>query len=276
MKQSILAAFTFLALGLISDIASAATAPLNDGVSVGKKSTFTNLVPAGAVEQRAAQQYDHLIRQAVIHNALASEADPQLLRLRAIAHKILPFTVKWNERANSWRWEVNLIGSREINAFCMPGGKIAFFSGTITSLKLTDNEIAVVMGHEMAHALREHTRELLGKETATQLGANLISQAFGFGNLGNTALNAGVNMLSLKFSRNDELEADVVGLELAARGGFNPEAGITLWQKMQTVAKNAPLQWFSTHPASDTRIRDIKKHLPEVMPLFLRANGQSR
>src|SRR5690606_16599223 len=120
-------------------------------------------------------------------------------RLRAIAQKILPFTSKWNDRAKGWSWEVNLIGSNQVNAFCMPGGKIAFFTGIIDNLKLTDDEIAVVMGHEIAHALREHARAQMGKQAATSLGANVISQLFGLGNVGNAVLGAGANLLGLKF-----------------------------------------------------------------------------
>jgi predicted Zn-dependent protease len=247
--------------------------PGKEGVSVGKKSAFANLVPAGEVERGAALQYDQLKQHARQQRALAPDNHPQVLRLRAIARKMLPFTSKWNDRAKGWRWEVNLVGSNQINAFCMPGGKIAFYTGIIDSLKLTDDELAVVMGHEIAHALREHARERMGKQAATNLGANLASQILKLGNLGNMALGAGSNLLTLKFSRDDEAEADIVGLELTARAGYNPTAGISLWKKMQQAAKGAPPQWLSTHPASNTRIAEITKHLPEVMPLYERARA---
>lgn len=266
----ILPAFAASIIALASPVFGV-EAPSREGVNVGKKSAFTNLVPAKEVERGAALQYSQLKQHAEQQRALAPDNHPQVLRLRAIARRMLPFTGKWNERAKGWRWEVNLIGSNQINAFCMPGGKIAFFTGILDSLKLTDDEIAVVMGHEIAHALREHARERMGKQTATQLGANLASQIFKLGNLGNMALGAGTNLLTLKFSRDDETEADVVGLELTARAGYNPTAGISLWQKMQQAAKGAPPQWLSTHPAGNTRIREITKHLREVMPLYERA-----
>ena len=224
-----------------------------------------------AVEQGAAQQYRQMLQQAAQQRALAPDDHPQVIRLRAIAKKMLPFVAKWSDRSSAWKWEVNLIGSKQVNAFCMPGGKIAFYSGILDNLKLTDDEVAAVMGHEIAHALREHARARMGKAAATNIGANIASQIFGLGNLGNAALGAGANLLTLKFSRDDETEADLVGLELMARAGYDPRAGITLWQKMQAANKGAPPQWMSTHPSGDTRIKEIEKNLPQVMPLYERA-----
>jgi hypothetical protein len=153
------------------------------------------------------------------------------VRLRSIAQRIIPHTYEWNPRAREWRWEVNLIGSRAINAFCMPGGKIAFFVGILEQLKLTDDEVAMVMGHEMAHALREHAREQMGKTMATRGAIEIGAAIFGLGNAGRLAAGMGGQLLTLRFGREDESEADLVGLELAARAGFNPQAGVTLWHK---------------------------------------------
>ena len=242
-----------------------------DGVEVGNNSAFTNLVSADQVERSAAQQYAQMLSQAASKNALGAKEDPQVVRLRNIARKIIPFTLEWNPRAKDWRWEVNLLGSNQINAFCMPGGKIAFYTGILQKLKLSDDEVAVVMGHEVAHALREHARERMGKNAATGIGANLISQVFGFGQIGQTVTNYGAQLLTLEFSREDESEADLVGMELAARAGYNPRAGVSLWQKMSAANGSAPPQWLSTHPSGNTRIRDIEANLPKVMPLYERA-----
>ena len=111
----------------------------------------------------------------------------------------------------------------------------------------------------------------MGKQAATNIGANVVSQVLGLGNLGNAALGAGANLLTLKFSRDDETEADLVGLDLMARAGYDPRAGVSLWKKMQAANKGAPPQWMSTHPSSDARIKEIEKHLPQVMPLYERA-----
>jgi predicted Zn-dependent protease len=242
-----------------------------DGVDVGNNSAFTKLVPAAQVEHSAAQQYAQMLAQAAEKNALGPKDNAQVVRLRTIARKIIPFTLEWNPRAKEWRWEVNLLGSNQINAFCMPGGKIAFYSGILQTLKLTDDEVAMVMGHEIAHALREHARERMGKNAATGIGANLIGQLFGLGQLGQTVTNYGAQLLTLEFSRSDESEADLVGMELAARAGYDPRAGVTLWKKMGAASKAAPPQWLSTHPSGNARIADIEANLPQVMPLYERA-----
>ena len=182
----------------------------------------------------------------------------------------------WNTRARQWQWEVNLIGSQQINAFCMPGGKIAFFVGILKQLELSDDEVAMVMGHEVAHALREHARERMGKSAATQglsrLGGAIVAGVFGINpQITDMVAREGANLLTLKFSREDETEADLVGMELAARAGYNPQAGVSLWQKMSAANKNAPPQWMSTHPSGETRIKEIEANLPKVLPLYERA-----
>ena len=252
-----------------------AQAPAPDGVNVGKPSALRNLVPAAQLEQQSGVQYRQLKSEAARQHALAPDDHPQLKRLRAIAARIVPFARRFNPRAADWNWEVNLIASRNINAFCMPGGKIAFFTGIIDTLKLSDDEIAVVMGHEMAHALREHARERMAKSELTHLGANLLGQMIGGGRYAGL-FDSGSSLLTLKFSRDDESEADVVGLDLAARAGFDPRAGVTLWRKMASTGNGAPPQWLSTHPSGTNRIRTIEQHLPEVMPLFESARQQAR
>lgn len=245
-----------------------------EGVEVGRNSMFAKLVPAEIIEKSAAQQYLQMMKHAASQNALAGKDHPQLRRLRAIAQKTIVHALGWNPRAAKWNWEVNLIGSKQINAFCMPGGKIAFYSGILDGLKLTDDEVATVMGHEVAHALREHARERIGKNAATGVGATLLSQALGLGQLGQTVTNYGAQLLTLQFSRSDESEADLVGMELAARAGFDPRAGVSLWQKMAAASRGAPPQWLSTHPSGNSRITDIEANLPKVLPLFARSRPQ--
>ena len=251
-------------------LASGLPAMAADGVDVGKPSVVGNLVPAASVEKQAAQQYGDLKRQAAAKRALGADDHPQVLRLRAIAARMIPFVDRFNPRARQWQWEVNLIGSKQINAFCMPGGKIAFYSGILDQLKLTDDEVAMVMGHEIAHALREHARERMAKNQLTQLGASLLGELVGGGRY-TGAFQLGGNLLSLKFSRDDESEADVVGLDVAARAGFDPRAAVSLWQKMAAANNRAPLEFLSTHPAGTNRIKEIEKYLPQVMPLYEKA-----
>ena len=244
---------------------------------MGSASTLRKLVPAETLERSAAQQYQQMLDQARAKRALAPPEHPQLQRLHAIAKRLIPFTAPWNERAGQWRWEVNLIGSQQINAFCMPGGKIAFYTGILDKLQLTDDEAAMIMGHEMAHALREHARERLAKTQATNLGVRLGAQLLGLGDLGNAAASLGAQLLTLKFSRSDETDADLVGLELAARGGYQPSAAVSLWQKMgnATGGKQGGLAFLSTHPSGPARIRELEQNVPRVQGLYeaARRNG---
>jgi predicted Zn-dependent protease len=239
----------------------------SQGIDVGKPSAMRNLVPAKQVESQAAQEYAQLLKQAATQRALAPDDHPQVLRLRAIAKKLIPFATRFNSRAQEWRWEVNLIGSKNINAFCMPGGKIAFFTAILDQLQLSDDEVAMVMGHEIAHALREHARERMAKSVATDLGASLLGELIGGGKY-TGMFRMGGNLLSLKFSRSDESEADLVGLDLAARAGYDPRAGISLWQKMAKASQGQPLEFLSTHPSGEHRIEEIRDHIPNVQPLY--------
>lgn len=259
---------TLLASTLLSACAGSPARPNGgDGVAVGEASSLRTLVPAAELEKAAASQYGQLKRTAAEKGALAPANHPQLIRLRGIAKRILPFAERFNPEARRWQWEVNLIGSKQLNAFCLPGGKIAFYTGIIDNLKLSDDEIAIVMGHEIAHALREHARERLAKNQLTDVGATILGELIGGGQL--TGLfKAGGNLMTLKFSRDDESEADIIGLDLAARAGYDPRAGISLWKKMESASDGAPPAWLSTHPAGTDRIAEIEQHLPEVMPLY--------
>ncbi|HET7868259.1 MAG TPA: M48 family metallopeptidase [Burkholderiaceae bacterium] len=242
-----------------------------EGVEVGKDSQFSRLVPAQQVEEAASQQYNQMKQQAAEKRALAPATHPQVVRLRAIAQRIIPNSYEWNPRARDWKWEINLLGDKQINAFCMPGGKIAFYYGILQQLQLNDDEVAMVMGHEIAHALREHARERMGKTMATRGGIEIAAAIFGLGNMGRMAADMGGQLLTLKFGRDDESEADLIGMELAARAGYDPKAGVTLWTKMGEASKGAPPQFLSTHPSGPTRISDIQANLPKVEGLYAKA-----
>lgn len=259
--------------GLLGAAGAMALAPAwaREGVDVGPKSKFAGFVPAEQLEQAGSQQYAQMMREAGQQRALAPMEHPQLRRLRFIAERIIPFSYEWNDRARQWKWEVNLLGSPQLNAFCMPGGKIAFYYGILEKLKLDDDEVAAIMGHEVAHALREHARERVGKSTATNVVVELGSALLGLGNLGRYAAGLGGQLLNLRFSREDETEADLVGIELSARSGYDPAAAVRLWEKMMTASKGAPPQWLSTHPTNTARIRDIQANLPKVEGLYARA-----
>jgi predicted Zn-dependent protease len=259
-------------------LGAAALAPAwaREGVDVGPKSKFAGLVSAEQLEAAGGQQYAQMMREAAQQRALAPMEHPQAQRLRYIAQRIVPFSYEWNDRARQWKWEVNLLGSPQLNAFCMPGGKIAFYYGILEKLQLEDDEVAAIMGHEVAHALREHARERMGKTAATNGVIELGSALLGLGNLGRGLAGLGGQLLTLRFSREDESEADLVGIELSARAGYDPSAAVRLWEKMMSANKGAPPQWLSTHPASGTRIRDIQANLSKVAGLYARAPRPER
>ena len=264
----------FLRAAAGSAATAALTTPALAQVSVGNSSQLRNLVPAEELETAATQEYSKLLAEARNQGALAQPGNPQLQRLRTIGAKLVPQAAQWNDRAKQWKWEVNLIGSKQINAFCMPGGKIAFYTGILDQLKLTDDEVAMIMGHEMAHALREHARARIAKTQGTGTLLSLGAQLFGLGDLGGVAANIGTQLISLRFSRDDETDADLVGLELAARGGYNPQAAVSLWEKMGQAGggSNGP-SFLSTHPSGPARIQQLQANVPKVQGLYQRARS---
>ncbi len=262
--------------GLLAAGASLALPAWADGVIVDDRSAAAKLVPADQIEAAAARQYRQMLAQMAQRNALAPPSHPQLQRLRVIAQRLIPFSnspnLKSTPRAAQWKWEVNLFGGKQINAFCMPGGKIAVYYGLLELLKASDDEVAIVLGHEIAHALREHARERMGKTVLTRGAVEIGSALFGLGNTGRYFADMGGQLLTLKFSREDESEADTVGLDLAARAGYDPHAGVTLWQKMAAASKGSPPAWLSTHPAGTDRIQQIEALLPIVGPVYAAAD----
>src|SRR5450830_1008332 len=217
-----------------ASIAGAADrAVVQDGIAVKPLPVWRKLASEQQLEQDAALQYTALLTSASEKKALAPPNHPQLIRLRAIAKRMIPYTARWNPDAAKWDWQVNLLASKQINAFCMPGGRIAFFTGIIDTLNLTDDEIAAVMGHEIAHALREHGREAMSKAYGVSIAKQGVGALLGLGQdslaLADTVVNYS---LTLPNSRSNENEADLIGLELSARAGYNPNAAITLWNKM--------------------------------------------
>ena len=242
-------------------------------VDVGQASAIRTLVPAEQLEGAARQQYAQMLEQARAQRALAPDNHPQLQALRAIAHRLIPHAAPWNSRSRGWQWEVNLIGSPQLNAFCMPGGKICFYTGILDKLKLGADEAAMIMGHEMAHALREHARERLAKTQATSMGLTLGARLLGLGQIGEVAADLGTQLLSLKYSRDDETEADLVGLELAARGAYDPQASVQLWRKMLAANGSGGPAFLSTHPSGPNRIEELQQNIPKVQSLYMRARG---
>lgn len=228
---------------------------------------------AQALERQSAQAYEKLISEAAQKGQLVAPADPAAVRLHEIEQRLLPSAFRVNLQAQRWNWQVNLIDSPQINAFCMPGGKIGFYTALITQLQLTDDEIAIVMGHEMTHALREHGVDQYKKQMFGQLAERAgVAVASQFFNVNPQLLGAGAqildNLAQLRFSRKDEIEADRIGLEIAARSGFDPRAGLSLWNKMDQASRGSKLEFLSSHPGGPNRIKAIQAQLPAMLPLY--------
>ena len=258
------------ALVLAASLASCKTVRTTQGGAVGvdRAQTMSALVSTGQLEEGAAQAYRQTLTQASQKGQLNQDG-AQTNRVRAIAQRLIPHTAAFRQDAPGWKWEVNVINSPEVNAWCMPGGKIAVYSGLIQKLGATDDEIAAVMGHEIAHALREHARERASQQINAGIVAAGVGVALGGGQGSMDMAGMVANLTyNLPNSRLHETEADRIGVELAARAGFDPRAAVSLWEKMRRVSSGGPPQWLSTHPSSDTRIRDLQDYSARVMPLY--------
>lgn len=240
--------------------------PADTSVPVRKSRVL--LVPAALVNDAAAAQYTQIKQQAAARRVLNNNAE-SLARVRGIAARLIPQGARFNRDAAAWKWEVNLIDAPMVNAFCMPGGKIMVFSGIIDKLRLTDDELAAIIGHEIAHALLEHGRARMSEQVLKNVGVNLAAAYFGLSNVSANALNQAATLaVSLPYSRSHETDSDLVGIELAARAGFDPRGAVNVWKKMSQLSGSQPPQILSTHPAHASRIRELEANIPRVMPLY--------
>jgi len=260
----------------VSALALGGCQTTTSGGSVGAERKQLMLVSSQELDQMAAQSYNKLKADATAKGTLNTDRAMQQ-RVRAIAARIEPQTRVFRDDAPGWKWEVNVINSNELNAYCMPGGKIMFYSGLIRQLNLSDDEIAVVMGHEIAHALREHSREQVSQaiaaQTAIGVGAALLGLGQGSADMAGVAYQS---LIATRFSRTDENEADRIGLELTARAGYDPRAGVSLWQKMTKASSGGrPPEFLSSHPTDSSRVQQIEALLPTVMPLYTAARRGS-
>lgn len=247
------------------------TVSTTQGGTVGVQRQQRMLVSSAEMNQSAQAQYTQLMAAERQKGALNRNAS-QTARVKAIADRLIAQTPVFRADARQWAWETNVVSSNEVNAWCMPGGKIAVYSGLIEQLRVTDDELAAVMGHEMAHALREHARERASEQAVAGLGISILSAAVGAGDVGQQGMQyAYMGLLGLPNSRSHETEADRIGIELAARAGYNPRAAVSLWQKMGQVGGGEPPKFLSTHPQREDRLRDLTDYAQRVEPLYQQA-----
>jgi len=260
----------FALAGAVAAAALAGCAPVRttQAGAVGVDRSQTMLVPSGEVDKAAAQQYAKTIAAAQQKGLL--DRDPATVqRVRTIANRLIVQTGAFRKDAPGWKWEVHVITSDQLNAWCMPGGKMAVYTGLIQKLNLSDDEIAAIMGHEIAHALREHGRERVSQQMATGIAVGVASAALGLGQGGAQLADMVAQVtFTLPNSRLHEQEADRIGVELAARAGYDPRAAVSVWEKMAKAGGGSPPQFLSTHPSPENRIKDLEVYAAKVMPLY--------
>jgi predicted Zn-dependent protease len=227
------------------------------------------LVSSTQINSQAASSYAQFTNIARNKGTLNVNAE-MTARTRAVADRLIKEVGTFRTDVSSWHWEVNVLESEQLNAMCLPGGKIVVHSGLIRRLGLNDDELAAVMGHEIAHALREHGREKVSQHVL----ASSVVQAVANANTRNPRLAGDLAGLGaqlfvlLPFSREMELEADVMGLELMARAGYDPNKASNVWRKMQLAGATGGVEFFQTHPSSDRRIAELEAAVSKVLPLY--------
>lgn len=221
----------------------------------------------------AAQSYNQMLTEAK-QKQILDTTSATYKKVNRVFLKMKPYADQLNQTGQKFDWQVAVIKSNEINAYVAPGGKVVFYTGIVDTLKLTDDEVAAIMGHEMVHALEEHSKNKVGVQALTDLAVSIGSKYVGqsAGGYGGLLLDMGAQFgVGLPFSRNLESRADKGGLMLMARAGYNPNAAITLWQKMnaQDSRGNSVLNKFtSTHPTNDDRIAALQQLMPEAMTVY--------
>ncbi|MDO9051351.1 MAG: M48 family metallopeptidase [Methylotenera sp.] len=273
MKKLTLKKMSLVIATIVATQLSSCATTTKDSVSGVSRSQFM-LLPAATVSSMSSQAYTQTLKEASQKNTLNLDK-AQVERVRIISNRLIAQVGVFRPDATQWKWEVNVDKNDELNAYCMPGGKIMVYSGLIEKLKTTDDELAAVIGHEIAHALREHGRERMSQAYVQQFGLQALGAILSKGTsaaVGSASMQAaGLGsqlFFALPNSREQERESDKIGLELAARAGYNPDAAVTLWQKMEAQGGAKPPEFLSTHPASTNRISELRALTPKMKPLY--------
>lgn len=264
----------FIAIGLATLTACAPMHTTQGGaVGINRTQYMSSLVSEQSLQSEANSQYSSLIASARAQKALDNNA-VQSKRVKTISNSLIQQVGVFRPDAANWNWEVHVLDSDEVNAWCMPGGKIAVYSGLINRLKATDDELAAVIGHEIAHALREHARERVSQQMGATVGLSILAAVVGSDAVMDLGGQLSEVMFTLPNSRTHETEADRMGVELAARAGYDPRAAVTLWQKMASVGGGGQPEFLSTHPSPQTRIADLQQIAEQMMPIYQARTGK--
>ena len=238
-----------------------------DGIAGNSRQQLLIFSPV-MVEHSSQLSYEQVISEAKSKGTLNQNA-AQVKRVQTIANRLIEQTKLFRSDAINWDWQINVITDKTINAWCLPGGRIVVYTGLLDTLKLTDSELAAVLGHEISHALREHSREQMSHQLITELGTNAITKLLRMDKTGQEIISLGADLiLNLPFSRSQETEADNFGTELMARAGYNPYDATNLWTKMNTLTRSTTPEFLSTHPSNDSRISNLNYIAAKVYPLY--------
>jgi predicted Zn-dependent protease len=255
---SILGAVTFLCISLLTACATNIA---------GRKQVM--LVSESEAIESSKLAYSQML--APLEKEGKVDSDPTLVqRVNRITDRLVEQAKIKRPDSRNWEWSVKVIDDPEtVNAWCMAGGKMAIYTGLIQKLEATDDEIAQVMGHEISHALANHSAERMSVAMASDLALSAIATATEASELTTSLTVAAAQVaLTLPNSRASESEADVLGIEIAAKAGYDPHAALTLWQKMEQVSGSGGLEFLSTHPAPANRQKKLKQLIPEMMPYY--------
>ena len=266
--------FRFTCAILLSIVGGCTTAQTTQSGAIGVERRQSFLVSSQAVESAAAESYQLLVDEGRQKRTLNADMS-QYERVRGIADRLIAQTAVFRADAPQWSWDVNVFSDDSINAACMAGGKIIVFTGIIEKLDLTDAELAAVLGHEIAHALREHSREKVSSAYAQQFLIAGIGFATGIGSVSLQLVNLVSRVtFTLPNSRQMETEADHIGLELMARAGYDPNAAVTFFEKLAPESGSGGPAVLSTHPQNAARAADLRANIARVMPLYLAATSR--
>ena len=247
--MGIAAAMTFSGCTTIADMAGADSATLNYKAAQGFNQTVQ--------EARAAKKLDTT-------SATYKKINAAFLRLK-------PYADQMNTTGQKFDWQLAVLKSDQVNAYVAPGGKVVFYTGIVDKLNLSEAEVAAVMGHEMVHALEEHSKQKMGAQALTNIAIGIGKSYAGsqIGELGNAAIDLGSQVgVGLPYSRSLESRADEGGLMLMAKAGYNPQSAITLWEKMAKQGGAQGSALLSTHPTDSQRIEKMRKNLAAAQAIY--------
>jgi predicted Zn-dependent protease len=251
---------------VLLSLAAAALAGCSSNPITGRSQLL--MVSEDTAVRESATAYTQMMGQ-LNGKRLIESGTPRVAKVVEITDRLIAQAIRLRPDAARWKWEVQVIDDpKTVNAFCMAGGKMAIYAGMWDKLHASDDEIAMVMGHEISHALADHTRERMSVAYSTGIGAQVLAIAIGAGDLGAQMMQrAAVYAIQLPNSRESESEADQIGIGLAARAGYDPKAAVTLWEKMGSLG-GAPTEFLSTHPSPQHRAARLKELGVSLMPAY--------